>query len=956
MRRRLSKKLSLLSNDSRGSYQAVTTIDETAPVDATQNEGPRKSRKWLSERRQKDDIEGWRGSIKVVLDSMVFQSFVALSILTNGVVIGFETDMPDLAIWNSVETVFLVIFTGELTLRLTVFGICSIFDMADSDFYWNVFDFAIVAMGIVDFLCTTFANLEAGSGATAFRLIRLLRILRIFKIVRFLKQLYLLAYGFVEAGKAVFWVTVLMLFALYICSVVLVRTFGGRQHESEAVQRLADTDFHSIPAAMLTLFQMMSEPDLTHFRPMFDEFPWFCPFLVIFTIFGSFGMIALLTGVISESMFEKNQLRVEEERQHREQLHSLLTERCLALFNEIDGDELNDNGEVPMEVFEDLLPEIAALFESHLVAFANHDLQELLDLMDLHGSGFIQKDAFCKGILSMAEGVRPMSIMQVMCAVLRTSAQVNECKEAIQKLSQRLPDCTASVSEVRHDEGSMQPRRQKNEAREAASCAESIRLERQQQQEQQQEQQEAPEMLETIGFGISTVLSGPDVQISESLDKSDDLRSEEGQEPTQAAAPASRLATISAAGPRVRLTVGRADDTQSSEHGAPVCNPRSCLNEFLSAYLGRPCTREDVVTSSREVISQQWVVNLTLGHLDGKPGASQSFEGGPASRVRDAEQLASGAAFRYFGLLCSQLACGAAGGASSAATRPAVPQAPAPPADAMTNATQDQPTEGSAVAAKPVEDTRSKLNHALQKYLQRDLTDSDLVVVCTGQDTKFAATITFNFEGRAGSGERFQGDIATNKRDARALASALAYQRMQELMEPGRGSADAAPRLAPSAVLGGGDGAGVGSSMPGVGAAAVSAPASAGPAEEPLQHASGGAAAAAANAASPAGGASDEALPQAMLELANPKGRLQELLMQKLRRSLTEADWAFRIVQGGGPGHRVALSVVCPGSEHIEIVSGAFGKLKDAEQDAARRVLWRLLMPRSGETATEEIA
>merc|ERR1719210_1356562 len=65
--------------------------------------------------------------------------------------------------------------------------------------------------------------------ATIFRIIRLLRILRvlrIIRIVRFLKQLYLLAYGFLEGTMAVFWVTLLASFMLYICSVILVRTYG----------------------------------------------------------------------------------------------------------------------------------------------------------------------------------------------------------------------------------------------------------------------------------------------------------------------------------------------------------------------------------------------------------------------------------------------------------------------------------------------------------------------------------------------------------------------------------------------------------------------------------------------------------------------------------------------------------------------------------------------------------
>merc|ERR1719247_2453622 len=95
------------------------------------------------------------------------------------------------------------------------------------DMPWNLFDTFIVSLGIFDFSVAKFAHGQGTGGfATIFRMIRLLRILRIFRVLKFLKQLYVLAFGLVEAAKAVFWVTVLMVFVLYVCSIVLVKTVG----------------------------------------------------------------------------------------------------------------------------------------------------------------------------------------------------------------------------------------------------------------------------------------------------------------------------------------------------------------------------------------------------------------------------------------------------------------------------------------------------------------------------------------------------------------------------------------------------------------------------------------------------------------------------------------------------------------------------------------------------------
>merc|ERR1719159_2188669 len=103
-------------------------------------------------------------------------------------------------------------------------------------------------------------------------MIRLLRILRILKIVRFLKQLYLLAYGFASAAMATFWVTILMFASLYICSIVLVKTVGQVDKEDPNHDFLQER-FGTIPRTMLMLFEVMSNPDLEQYRPLFGSHP-----------------------------------------------------------------------------------------------------------------------------------------------------------------------------------------------------------------------------------------------------------------------------------------------------------------------------------------------------------------------------------------------------------------------------------------------------------------------------------------------------------------------------------------------------------------------------------------------------------------------------------------------------------------------------------------------------------
>lgn len=161
-----------------------------------------------------------------LLQNIWFQACMAVLIVANSLVIGFETDCPDLHIWNMLENFFLVAFALELGFRISVLGVREFFSLVNPDVLWNVFDFVVVLLGLVDVFAALFLGTNSGGMALLFRIIRLLRILIIFRIVRFLKQLYLLAFGLAEAAQAVFWVTVLMTFVLYVCAIILVEQWA----------------------------------------------------------------------------------------------------------------------------------------------------------------------------------------------------------------------------------------------------------------------------------------------------------------------------------------------------------------------------------------------------------------------------------------------------------------------------------------------------------------------------------------------------------------------------------------------------------------------------------------------------------------------------------------------------------------------------------------------------------
>merc|ERR1712159_814700 len=69
-----------------------------------------------------------------------------------------------------------------------------------------------------------------------------------------------------------------------------------------------------------------------------------------------------------------------------------------------------------------------------MVPFSKHDLQNITEVMDSDGSGLISKGEFCHSILSIAEGVRPMSIMEIYYTLSLTKSKMDKFDSDLQGL------------------------------------------------------------------------------------------------------------------------------------------------------------------------------------------------------------------------------------------------------------------------------------------------------------------------------------------------------------------------------------------------------------------------------------------------------------------------------------------------------------------------------------------
>jgi len=368
-----------------------------------------------------------------VLESHIFTNVMALIIITNGVIIGLETDYKEFKYWSFVEAVFLVIFLWELIFKMWVEG-WSFWHPDQEDFLWNLFDLVVVTLACLDFISSVCGFGKASGGfATIFRMARLMRVLRIIRLLKVLKPLFLLAVGLVEACKAVIWVTLLMGTVLYVFSIVLVKTMG-QVPQTDPHYEFLSYHFRSIPACMITLFVLMSSPNLPMYQDeegLLEARPLFCFFLIMFICFGSFGMIAMLTGVINESMFENNEMRKHEKKQEHEKMRMTLGSSAADLYETL---PLDDRGCARVEDLKNISEAAAELLDQSGITIAHGDITRFLELMDDSESGYIDLVEFVHAIEKIAEGVSPLAIIEVQHHTALCNQKVTKQLEQMQAI------------------------------------------------------------------------------------------------------------------------------------------------------------------------------------------------------------------------------------------------------------------------------------------------------------------------------------------------------------------------------------------------------------------------------------------------------------------------------------------------------------------------------------------
>jgi hypothetical protein len=289
---------------------------------------------------------------------------------------------------------------------------------------------------------------KASSMTTLLRMFRLLRILRVFRLFRMFKQLYLLATGFTEALMAVVWVSIMLFLLLFVCAIVLTHICAKQYQDEdkldEPMVKFGIERFGTIAQSMFSLFEIMAHPNLENVEPMFEYGSGMVVFFIAFIILGSWSMLSLLTGVMSEHMIEKSATRKEEMKSEAQAKRKIFMKNLGRIFTLADAD---NSGNLSREEFLAAVPTVANLMSQEGLNVGVKDLEAVFDTIDFDSSQTIDVDEFLFGMSQLSEDLGAKHVMDLQYAMLRAEKTLNtQVTDLEQHLSYGLQDLNKALA------------------------------------------------------------------------------------------------------------------------------------------------------------------------------------------------------------------------------------------------------------------------------------------------------------------------------------------------------------------------------------------------------------------------------------------------------------------------------------------------------------------------------
>uniref|UniRef100_A0A8C6KP00 Voltage-dependent N-type calcium channel subunit alpha n=1 Tax=Nothobranchius furzeri TaxID=105023 RepID=A0A8C6KP00_NOTFU len=222
------------------------------------------------------------------------------------------------------EFVFLGLFLTEMTLKMYGLGGRNYFHSS-----FNCFDFGV----IVGSICEVIWDIIKPGSSFGISVLRALRLLRIFKVTKYWNSLRNLVVSLLNSMKSIISLLFLLFLFIVVFALLGMQLFGGQFNFEDETPT---TNFDTFPAAILTVFQILTGEDWNAVmyhgiesqggvrRGMFSSI-----YFIVLTLFGNYTLLNVFLAIAVDNLANAQELTKDEEEQEEAANKKLAMQKAL---------------------------------------------------------------------------------------------------------------------------------------------------------------------------------------------------------------------------------------------------------------------------------------------------------------------------------------------------------------------------------------------------------------------------------------------------------------------------------------------------------------------------------------------------------------------------------------------------------------------------------------------------
>uniref|UniRef100_A0A3B4TFR4 Voltage-dependent N-type calcium channel subunit alpha n=1 Tax=Seriola dumerili TaxID=41447 RepID=A0A3B4TFR4_SERDU len=222
------------------------------------------------------------------------------------------------------EFVFLGLFLTEMTLKMYGLGVRNYFHSS-----FNCFDFGVIVGSIFEVIW----DMIKPGASFGISVLRALRLLRIFKVTKYWNSLRNLVVSLLNSMKSIISLLFLLFLFIVVFALLGMQLFGGQFNFKDETPT---TNFDTFPAAILTVFQILTGEDWNAVmyhgiesqggvrRGMFSSV-----YFIVLTLFGNYTLLNVFLAIAVDNLANAQELTKDEEEQEEAANKKLALQKAL---------------------------------------------------------------------------------------------------------------------------------------------------------------------------------------------------------------------------------------------------------------------------------------------------------------------------------------------------------------------------------------------------------------------------------------------------------------------------------------------------------------------------------------------------------------------------------------------------------------------------------------------------